>query len=265
MGILIREDISFRRAIDEDCPSLERLWVQDLDDVESLKLMQKHGLINENVFVAEVNCEVVAMLSIIPCRYNCDRIVAGYYLYGVTTDQSYRNKNIMTWFLKNMDQLCRSQKAEFILTIPATREAEGYYLKRGFRDTYLSIKTISFSKDLVWSTEPVSTVSISCLKSICRDFDGINVLFPSYVDSYFYEELLRSRHCLLHLGRRNGRICCYVVSHESENGSEILLTGHSHNETYQATFHQRGLIKWLTEDMISVDGNGYLLNGRIPF
>ena len=265
MGSLNREDVAFRRAIDEDWPFLEKLWIQDLDDVESLKLMKKHNLINQNMFVAEVNREVVAMLSIIPCILNCGRIVAGYYLYGVTTDRSYRKRNIMTWFLRNMDQLCRDQKAEFILTIPATQEAECYYLKRGFTDAFRSIKTISFSKDLVWSTEPVSTVSISCLKSICRDFEGINVYFPSNVDNYFYEELLRSRHCLLHLGRRNGKICCYVVSHESENGSEILLTGHSHDEIYEATTHQRGLIKWLTESMITVDGNGYILTGNIPF
>lgn len=126
--------MEIRTAVPGDLPAFAALWELAFhDSPEVIRFVFEQFVHPENVYLAEEDGALLAILSAVPGQVGEDR---GSYFYGLATQPQVQGRGIMT---RLMDQVCallgeRGQK--FVCLVPASESLFGYYAQRGFETAF---------------------------------------------------------------------------------------------------------------------------------
>lgn len=114
-----------------DRQPLFKLWRQTFMDEDrfiasALDVFAGQG----NVYVAEVDNKVVAMLNSIPCNMGGNN--QGEYFYALATEPEYQRRGLMGGLMSWAEQRAAERGSTFAALIPATEQLYGYYNKHGY-------------------------------------------------------------------------------------------------------------------------------------
>lgn len=126
--------MNIRTARPGDLPAFSALWeIAFHEGPEASRFVFEQFAQPENVYLAEENGGLLAILSAIPGRVGG---AAGSYFFGLATQPSAQGRGIMT---KLMDQVCeilRDRGEQFVCLVPASESLFGYYAQRGFETAF---------------------------------------------------------------------------------------------------------------------------------
>lgn len=115
-------------ATKQDADSVLSLWQRAFGDDREWVLAYLDRNI-QNVLLYKENDTVCGMLSLLPVSYKNKK---GYYVYGVATDENYRNKGISTALLDYAKSTVDSGFQDFLVLVPRNELLFEFYKKRGF-------------------------------------------------------------------------------------------------------------------------------------
>jgi len=126
--------MTIRNARPGDLPAFSRLWETAFHEgEETSRFVFEQFAQPENVYLAEENGQLLAILSAIPGHVEH---AAGSYFFGLATQPSAQGRGIMTRMMDEVCEMLRARGQKFVCLVPASQSLFQYYAQRGFETAF---------------------------------------------------------------------------------------------------------------------------------
>lgn len=132
--------MNIRTALPQDLPAFSGLWQTAFHDApEIARFVFEEFVRPENVYVAQENDRLLAILSAVPGQVEG---ASGSYFYGLATQPAARGRGIMTALMDYVCALLRERGQKFVCLVPASEPLFGYYAQRGFETAFYRLSGV---------------------------------------------------------------------------------------------------------------------------
>ena len=155
-------------ADEKDISHLKEMWCKIFGDSKEFADFAFTLCDKNDIFILRDNEDIAAMLMAGIEVFVDNK--KGFYIYGVCTHESYRNKGYAKQLIEYSCKEKLTQGYTFAITQPATEELFGFYEKLGFNSkTYLRTFTTTIKRNL-WARADFDIVTASRFKLIRDKF-----------------------------------------------------------------------------------------------
>jgi len=130
-------DIKFLYSTHNDLPAIKKLWESVFKDHEIFIDQFFHHLYQDNILIAKIEDEIVAMATLLPATFISNgKKYSMRYVYACATALSFRGQKIMSKILDKAfeDTVNKGEAGLFLL--PSNDELYDFYRKNGFQEFF---------------------------------------------------------------------------------------------------------------------------------
>ena len=124
-----------RQGTTEDYNSLKALWQKSFGDEKSVvDNFFSQTVVPENIVGVFQGNKALSALYIVECEAVIDKKSYGaFYVYGVSTDEEYRNQGLMRETFSLLEKIAKERKTDYLFLIPANESLFSMYEKFGYK------------------------------------------------------------------------------------------------------------------------------------
>lgn len=223
-----------RLGTTDDYNSLKELWQKSFgDEKEVIDNFFSQTVVPENIIGVFKENEALNALYIIECEAVIDKkSYSAFYVYGVSTDEEYRNQGLMRKTFSLLEKIAKERNADYLFLVPANESLFSMYEKFGYKTgiSYNEKECACFCTET--STE-IAPVNYDCYKKFRdkADFSHIDLKEKGFLS--FLKPAGNSVKCF---SAHNHGYCVYeneagvLTVHELFGDEDVLLSTIFSNE-----------------------------------